>query len=58
MCIFHQFCSIFDVFIRIDNSVLSFSTCYIHINYIHIYISVKVVTKSLKLMYSSVIKLN
>ena len=38
MCIFHQFCSIFDVFIRIDNSVLSFSTCYIHIDYIHIYI--------------------
>ncbi len=36
MCIFHQFCSIFHVFIRIDSSVLSFSTCYIHIYlYIH-----------------------
>ena len=35
MCIFHQFCSIFHVFIRIDSSVLSFSTCYIHDIYLY-----------------------
>ena len=56
MCIFHQFCSIFHVFLRIDSSVniVIFNLLY---SYLFI-LSVKVFTKSLKLMYSSMIKLN